>query len=147
MVLALTHAIIACVRKWVDYMNYMQLEMEKKFLTHYKNFKNFKEGEYKPYWELCFDSLLNRDFFAYMVLCNDLNGIPPVKSFLLYHYDQIERLTENNDCKLDSYTRRSIGAFFGMLFQFVLGYDKSKTKSIRVSMQEFNLSTASIFIK
>ena len=128
-------------------MNFLQVKMEKDFLIHYKNFKNFKEGEYKPYWDLCFMSLENRDFVTYAVLCNDLNGIPPVKSFLLYRKEEIKQLSNNNDCKLDDYTRRSIGAFFGMLFQFVLGYDKDKTKSIRVTMREFDLSTSSIFIK
>jgi len=128
-------------------MNFMQVKMEKEFLDHYKNFKKFKEGEYKPYWDLCFTSLSNRDFFSYMVLSNDLNGIPPVKSFLLYHKEEIQALSSNNDCKLDNYTRRSIGAFFGMLFQFILGYNQDKTKSIRVTMREFDLLTAAVFIK
>lgn len=128
-------------------MNYMQNEMDKEFLEYYKNFKNFKEGEYKQYWDLCNRSLSNREFISYMILCNDLNGIPPVKSFLLYHKDGIEHLSGNKDCKLDAYTRRSIGAFFGMLFQYVLGYNHSKTKIVRVTMQEFGLSTASVFLK
>jgi hypothetical protein len=128
-------------------MNLMQTVMEKKFLIHFKNFKNFKEKEYKPYWELCFDSLLNRDFFTYMVLCNDLNGIPPVKSFLLYHEDSIRKITANKECELDNYARRSLGAFFAMLFQNILGFDPDKTKIVRVSMQKFGLSTASVYKK
>lgn len=121
--------------------------MDKEFLDYYKNFKNFKEGEYKLFWDLCFDSLSNRDFVTYMVLCNDLNGIPPVKSFLLYHDFEISELAGKNDSKLDHYTRRSIGAFFGMLFQYILGYNEVKTKSVRVTMKDYNLSTASVFLK
>ena len=128
-------------------MTVLQFQMDKKFLNHYKNFKKFKEGSYKAYWELCFSSLSNRDFLSYMILCNDLNGIPPVKSFLLYYKKQIKALTGNNNCKLDSFTRRSIGAFFAMLFQYVLGYDQKQTKIIRVSMKKFGLVTASVFIK
>ena len=82
-----------------------------------------------------------------MILCNDLNGIPPVKSFLLYHKDHVAHLTFNKNCILDVYTRRSIGAFFGMLFQYVIGYNQNKTKSIKVTMRDYNLSTASIFLK
>jgi hypothetical protein len=128
-------------------MNFLQAKMEKDFLVHYKNFKNFKEGEYKAYWDLCFMSLENRDFITYAILCNDLNGIPPVKSFLLYRKEEIKQLSSNNDCRLDSYTRKSIGAFFGMLFQYILGYDKDKTKTIRVTMKEFGLTTASVYLK
>ena len=128
-------------------MNFLQVIMEKDFLVHYKNFKNFKEGEYKAYWDLCFMSLENRDFVSYMLLCNDLNRIPPVKSFLLYRREEINQLSINNDCKLDDYTRRSFGAFFGMLFQYILGYDKDKTKSVRVTMKELGLTTALVFSK
>ena len=141
-----TYAKIAYV-KASDEMKTLQFQIDNEFLNHYKNFKKFKEGSYKSYWELCFSSLSNRDFLSYMILCNDLNSTPPVKSFLLYHQKQIKDLTGNDNCKLDSFIRRSIGAFFGMLFQFILGYNPSKTKSIRVSMYDFGLLTASVFIK
>ena len=128
-------------------MTFLQFQMDKEFLNYYKNFKKFKEGSYKTYWELCFNALSNRDFVSYMVLCNDLNGIPPVKSFLLYHQKQIKELTGNNTCTLDSFLRKAIGAFFGMLFQYVLGYDQNQTKTVRVSLKVFGLVTASVFNK
>ena len=121
-------------------------KMNNEFLIKYKNFKNFKEGTYKPFWDLCITSLSNQEFYSYMILCNDLNNIPPVKSFLLYYEQEIIDLTGNPNGILDVYCKKGIGAFYGMLFRFILGY--TTRKSVKVTMKKkFDVSTAYIFTK
>lgn len=124
----------------------MKEKLEREFLIKYKNFKNFKEGDFKPYFDLCMKSLDNYKFFTYMKTCNDLNKIPPVKSFLLYYEKEVLDLI-GDDETLDTYCKRGIGAFFGMLFKYVLGYSK-QAKSIKITLNKrFKISTASVFTK
>jgi hypothetical protein len=71
-------------------------------------------------------------------------AIPPVKTFLTRYREDFIRLTGDEQAKLDTFAKRAIGAFWGMVFKFVLGY--TEQKSVSVSMNEyFMVRTASVY--
>ena len=115
------------------------------FADTYSHFKEFQHNpEYRKFWEKCVESTRNRDFLICVIFCNDVYAIPPVKTFLTYYRDDFIKLTCNEKAKLDIYIKRAIGAFWGMVFKYVLGY--SEQKSVSVSMNEYFLvKTASVY--
>ncbi len=127
------------MKRWVN-------KMEKEFLLNYKNFKDFKEGSNVEFWKLCCKSLMNKKFTNYMIAANDLNGIPPVKSFLLFYEEEVLKLNGKDKYTLSKNIKQAIGAFYGMFFKFILKYPHRKTISITMN-EKFNLATASIFTK
>ncbi len=127
------------MKKWIT-------KMEKDFLKNYKNFKDFQFGDNKAYWDLCIESLKSKDFISYMINANDLNKIPPVKSFLLYYEKEVLELNGKSKYKLSKNIKQAMGAFYGMFFKNVLNYKDRKTISITMN-QKFNLVSASTFIK
>ena len=73
-------------------------------------------------------------------------GIPPVKTFLTYYKDDFILLTGKNNAELPLFVKKSIGAFWGMVFKFGLEYNGQK--SVSVSMNEyFKVKTATYFTK
>jgi hypothetical protein len=71
-------------------------------------------------------------------------AIPPVKTFLTYYRDDFILLTGDKRARLDIFLKRAIGAFWGMVFKFVLNY--TEQKSVSVSMNEyFFVKTASVY--
>jgi hypothetical protein len=117
----------------------------KDFSNTYTQFREFQQSpEFKPYWEKCVESIYDRDFLICVVFCNDTFGIPPVKTFLTHYRDDFIYLTGDEKARLDSYIKRSIGAFWGMVFKFALGY--TEQKSVSVSMNDyFMVKTASVY--
>lgn len=115
------------------------------FSVTYSHFKEFQENpEYRGYWDKCLEAVEDKDLLKNIIFCNDVFSIPPVKTFLTYYYKDFIRLTEDEHAKLDTYIKRSIGAFWGMVFKFVLGY--TEQKSVSVSMNEyFEVRTASVY--
>jgi hypothetical protein len=77
-------------------------------------------------------------------ICNDTFSIPPIKTFLTVYKDELILLTGKPNAELDVYIKKSIGAFWGMVFKIVLGYQEQK--SVSVSMYDyFIVKTASCF--
>jgi hypothetical protein len=115
------------------------------FADAYNHFKEFQHNpEYRAYWELCMGSLGDRDLLNNIIFCNDVFAIPPVKTFLTVCREDFIRLTGDERAVLDTYLKRSIGAFWGMVFKFVLGY--TEQKSVSVSMNDyFMVRTASVY--
>jgi hypothetical protein len=110
--------------------------------THFKEFQ--QKPEYRPYWDKCMESIADRDLLTNIIFCNDLFEIPPVKTFLRYYQDEFILLTGDAKAKLDIFVKRSIGAFWGMVFKSVLGY--TEQKSVSVSMNDhFFVKTASVY--
>jgi hypothetical protein len=63
---------------------------------------------------------------------------------LTYHRDDFIRITGDEQARLNTFVKRGIGAFWGMVFKFVLGY--SEQKSVSVSMNDYFLvKTASVY--
>lgn len=114
--------------------------------NHYKQFREFQYGEqYKPYWELCMRALLDEGLLGHIIFCNDLHHIPPVKSFLLYYRKELREITGREDAMLEVFVKKAIGAFWGMVFKFGLGYQAQESVSISLN-REFMVRTASCFM-
>jgi len=115
------------------------------FAITYYNFRNFQQdAEYRPYWNKCVECVKDRDLLINIIFCNDVYSIPPVKTFLTVYCDDFIRLTDDDNARLNTYLKRSIGAFWGMIFKFVLGYKEQK--SVSVTMNEyFGIRTASVY--
>lgn len=115
------------------------------FSDAYSHFKEFQQSpEYSAYWDKCLESIANRDFLICVIFCNDMFAIPPVKTFLTCHREDFVRFTGDEQARLDTFVKRGIGAFWGMVFKIVLGY--TEQKSVSVSMNEyFMVKTASVY--
>jgi len=115
------------------------------FAVTYYNFKDFQQGaEYQPYWDMCIKCINDKDLLMNIIFCNDVFAIPPIKTFLVVYRDDFVRITNDERARLDTFVKRGIGAFWGMVFKFVLGYREQK--SVSVSMDGyFFIRSASIY--
>ena len=115
------------------------------FSEIYTHFKEFQYNpEFSAYWNKCIESILDRDFLVCIIFCNDTFDIPPVKTFLTRFRDDFVKITGKDNALLDIFVKRAIGAFWGMVFKFVLDY--TEQKSVSVSMNEyFMVKTASVY--
>lgn len=117
----------------------------KEFSNKYVHFKEFQENDlYKPYWTKCIEAAGDKELLSHIIFCNDIFNIPPVKTFLTYYKQDFIKITNRGDAELDVYIKKSIGAFWGMVFKFVLEYQEQK--SVSVSMNDyFMVKTATFF--
>ena len=125
----------------------MRKYIEDNFSEVYTHFKEFQENkEYKPYWNKCMEAVCDEQLLSHIVFCNDTFCIPPVKTFLTYYKDDFILLTGKSNAELPLFVKKSIGAFWGMVFKFGLEYNGQK--SVSVSMNEyFKVKTATYFTK
>ena len=118
---------------------------EEQFPLRYRHFQEFqRDPRYRPYWELCLTSAGDRELLSHIVFCNDLFRIPPVKTFLLYHEQDLIRITGREDAALEPFVKKAVGAFWGMVFKFVLGYRDQESVSVSLN-QRFFVRTAACF--
>lgn len=112
--------------------------------THFKEFQN--KSEYRPYWDKCMEAVTDKELLSHIVFCNDIFCIPPIKTFLTFYRKDFISLTGKADAELPLFVKKSIGAFWGMVFKFGLRY--TGQKNVSVSMNEyFKVKTATYFIK
>ncbi|MDE5716507.1 MAG: hypothetical protein K2I53_02610 [Lachnospiraceae bacterium] len=125
----------------------MKKYIEENFINYYTHFREFQEnGEYTLYWNKCIDAISDTQLLSHIVFCNDLFCIPPVKTFLTYYRNDFIIITGKRDAELPVFVKKSIGAFWGMVFKFALKYKGQK--SVSVSMNDyFKVKTATYFIK
>lgn len=125
----------------------MKKYIEENFSEIYSHFKEFQENkEYELYWNKCIEAICDKELLSHIVFCNDIFCIPPVKTFLAYYKDDFIVLTGKPNAELPVFVKKSIGAFWGMVFKFVLHYKGQK--SVSVSMNEyFKVRTATYFTK
>ena len=126
------------------------IEISKKvtdeFSSIYTHFKEFQQNEiYAQYWYKCMEAIDDEKLMQNIIFCNDIFCIPPVKTFLTFYKNDFIKITGNIDPTLDAFIKKSIGAFWGMVFKFVLKY--TGQKSVSVSMKDFSVVTATYFIK
>lgn len=122
------------------------------FCEKYKNFRDFQKDEkYSPMWELCMHTLERRDLLLNMIFCNDVYQIPPIRTFIEINREDLEKLKaedkeeiffENGELK--TFIKQSIGAYWGMVFKYVLGYAERRTVSV-VREKNFGVQSASRF--
>lgn len=116
------------------------------FSLRYKHFKEFQTAEeYQGYWALCVRAVEDRELLSHIIFCNDIHRIPPVKTFLLYYRTELQELTGRADTMLEPFVKKAIGAFWGMVFKFGLGYQAQESVSISLN-REFMVRTASCFM-
>jgi hypothetical protein len=115
------------------------------FSTIYAHFREFqRDPAHRAYWDKCMGTVLDGDLLMNIVFCNDVFGIPPVRTFLTYYRDDFILLTGRADARLDTFVKRGIGAFWGMVFKFALRY--AWQRSVSVPMGEcFMVKTASAY--
>ena len=88
------------------------------FSDYYSHFREFQlNPKYRGYWEKCIESVTDNDLLNNIIFCNDVFAIPPVKTFLTYYRNDFIRLTDDEKAVLDTFIKRSIGAFWGMVFK------------------------------
>ncbi|MDE7330450.1 MAG: hypothetical protein K2N30_05140 [Clostridia bacterium] len=115
---------------------------EQDFLKTYRGTETFitnEDGYYKLFLELLKDdALLGKIKFA-----NDVLGIPPIKTFILYERDYLKKDIFNE--KMSPVAKRGLGACFGYLYKFIYGgYDSEQSW---FNDEKTALKTASYFIK
>lgn len=115
------------------------------FASQYPHFKEFQSDEtYFSYWKLCVHALQDRDLLGHIIFCNDLFGIPPVKTFLCYYAKELTEITGRQDARLDDFVKKSIGALWGFVFKYIFEY--SGQKSVSVSLNKmFMLKTGTYY--
>lgn len=120
-------------------------KVESEFSKVYTHFQEFQQNtDYRKYWDKCIEAVMDRELLSHIIFCNDLFSIPPVKTFLMYYRDDFILITGKSNAELDVYIKKSIGAFWGMVFKFALDYQDQK--SVSVSMYDyFIVKTASCF--
>jgi len=125
----------------------MREYIEENFSEIYTHFKDFQRNEeYEPYWNKCMEAISDKKLLSHIVFCNDVFCIPPVKTFLTYYMNDFILLTGKSNAELPPFVKKSIGAFWGMVFKFGLKYKGQK--SVSVSMNEyFKVKTATYFTK
>ncbi len=122
-------------------------QVEQRFADVYNHFKELQHRpEYSRYWDKCIESLANRDLLVNIIFCNDTFEIPPVKTFLTIFREDFIEITGDEWARLDPFVKRGIGAFWGMVFKFVLGYTEQRSVSISTGGY-FIVKTASVYGK
>lgn len=121
------------------------VKIEEEFSIVYKQFKDFQLNKnYQKYWDKCIEAIRDTELLSHIIFCNDLFSIPPIKTFLMYYKDDFILITGKSNAELDVYVKKSIGAFWGMVFKYVLTYQEQK--SVSVSMYDyFIIKTATYF--
>ncbi len=115
------------------------------FAQKYPHFKEFQtDAAYRPYWTLCVQALQDRDLLGHIVFCNDLFGIPPVKTFLCHYAEQLKEITGDPSAKLSDFVKKAVGAMWGYVFKAVFEY--AGQKSVSVSLNRlFMVKTATCY--
>ena len=119
--------------------------VEADFSRRYPHFKEFQQNPaYRPYWDKCMEALANRELLSHIIFCNDLFHIPPVKTFLLFYQADFIAITGRENAALAPFIKKSIGAFWGMVFKFGLGYREQESVSVSLN-RRFLVRTATWF--
>lgn len=126
------------------------------FTEKYSNFSEFSTSKkYKPIWDLCIDTLKCEDYVKNIRFCNDYYNIPPVRVFIDINRKQIDEIAQldfdeelfienDNRYLMRNFLKQSLGAFWGMVFRFGLGYDRRKTVTM-IKDKYYGIATASRF--
>ncbi len=121
-------------------------QIEEEFVNNYTGFTDFQTNpQNRPYWDLCMQAALDEELLSHIIFCNDVFGIPPVKTFLTVFTDEILRIMDGQTDKLPPRLKQGIGAFWGSVFKYNLGYTQQKSISASTAT-DFGLKTATIFL-
>ncbi len=129
-------------------------KVEEEFCERYSHFKEFQTDEtFRPLWDMCIDTVRNHDNMIIMIFCNDVYQIPPVRVFIDLNRDKLDALLHAgssalfmDDQRLKTYAKQCLGAFWGMVFKFGLGYSDRRSVSV-VQKGYYGVATASRFVR
>lgn len=137
----------------------MNIEMTEEIVTKYfsekyVSFKDFQNNQiYKPLWDACINTLRNGSSMEIMVFCNDTYNFPPVRVFVDLNREMLDDLKKNDvehlffneEGEMNMVCRQNIGAFWGMVFRFGIGYGDRRTATL-VGDKYYGIITASRFV-
>jgi hypothetical protein len=103
------------------------------FPIKYKRFSNFVNSGFL--WDRIMLVVESQEYMNNIIFCNDIMGIPPVKTFLSINKFTI--ITE-----LANEEKQSIGAVFGCIFKDVFGYTEQESVSCTIN----SVKTATRFL-
>lgn len=109
------------------------------FVIKYKGTASFCDTEY---FKAFYDSLDDEALYSHIVFNNDVLELPPILTFVKYRQSIGDELFNKPMSKTD---KRCLGACFGYLFKFCLGY-KSPV-SVWVGEKHTDIKNASYFVK
>lgn len=109
------------------------------FTSVYKGTSNFCDT---AYFKAFYDSLDDKELYLHIVFNNDVLQIPPILTFVKYRQSTGDELFGKPLSKTD---KRCLGACFGYLFKFILGY--SRPVSVWVGERNSDIKNASYFVK
>ena len=115
---------------------------EHDFLRTYRGTESFVTNEGK-YYKLFLELLQNDELLEKIKFANDVLGVPPLKTFILYEREYLKKDIFNE--KMSSVAKRGLGACFGYLYKFIYGgYESEQTW---FNDEKTGIKTASYFIK
>lgn len=97
------------------------------FAKNYKPFTSFPNSG--VIWSECIGVVQDPKLMNFIIQCNDVMEIPPVKVFLKV------LLKKNFNHELTIYEKKAIGAFWGFVFKFVFGY-KAQKDNVPVNVKD-----------
>ena len=104
------------------------------FASTYRAFGGFIDSG--DLWDLCMKTTQDATLMNHIIFCNDIHRLPPVHTFLKVEEGRIAG-------ELTKLEKRSLGAFWGFVFKFVLGYERQKSVTARVN----SVKTATYFFE
>ena len=115
---------------------------EQDFLRTYRGTESFVTNESK-YYKLFLELLQDDELLEKIKFANDVLGIPPIKTFILYEREYLKKDIFNE--KMSPVAKRGLGACFGYLYKFIYGgYESEQTW---FNDEPTGIKTASYFIK
>ena len=94
---------------------------QQEFLRIYRGTESFVSTEQK-YYNLFLELLKDKDLLDKIRFANDALGVPPIKSFILYHRNCVGDNVFNSE--MSATAKRGLGACFGYLYRFM--YDDAQ---------------------
>ena len=119
----------------------METFNEQDFLKTYRGTVSFVTTEEK-YYKLFLELLKDDGLLEKIKFANDVLGIPPIKTFILYEREYLKKDIFNEE--MSAVAKRGLGACFGYLYKFIYkGYDSEQTW---FNDEKTGIKTSSYFI-
>lgn len=124
---------------WYIYIAMKEKFQIDKFASVYKGTINFCDT---AYFKAFYDSLDDETLFQHILFNNDVMNIPPIFTFVKLRQSLGDELFLSAMSKTD---KRCLGACFGYLFKYILGYDRPVP--VWVGEKATGIKNASYFVK
>ncbi len=109
----------------------IEQKLKADFRKKYRRFSNFVDSGHL--WDRIIEITKDAELMRNIKFCNDVLKIPPVKIFVLVQKSNLPLMSNEE--------KQFIGAAFGFVFKFVLGYTNQK----RISCTVNSVKSASFF--